>query len=283
MQASVLVTGGSSPLGDIVLPELVRVFGSVAATSRSPKAMMRIASAGAIPIECDLRDIKPLDLDADVVVHLAGINFGAAAAALVRMTGATRLVAISSASATATWHPRRDEVLAAEAKFQQIDAVTSIIRPTMIYGSPRERNVSRIVTLCQRSPAVPLISGGGRLMPVFADDVASAIVELAQADSPLPLAPLSGPTPLALGQMVDAVCIATNTRRLRITAPLSAPIAIAKAIHDPRSKLIHAVQMLEVDRIVETPSEAGFRFASTDFESGVRTAIRRYPSGKRAN
>jgi len=199
------------------------------------------------------------------------------------MTGATRLVAVSSASATAPLHPRRDEVLAAEARIQQIDAVTSIIRPTMIYGSPRDRNVSRIAGLCQHSPAVPRISGGGRLMPVFADDVASAIVELVQANSPLSLAPVSGPTPITLGQMIDAVCVATDTRRLRLTAPLSVPIALAKAIHDPRSKLIHAVQMLEVDRIVHTPAEAGFRFASTDFESGVRAAIKRYPSGKRAN
>lgn len=283
MRAKVLVTGGSSPLGDIVLPQLVGMFGSVVATTRSPRATSRIASAGAVPIECDLRDIPSLDLDADIVVHLAGINFGAAAVTLVRMTGAKRLVAVSSASAVAPWHPRREEVLAAENRLRQADAVTSIIRPTMIYGSPRERNVSRIVALCQRSPAVPRISGGGHLMPVFADDVTSAIVELAQADSPIPLAPVSGPNPLRLGQMVDAICIVTKTRRLPLTAPLSAPIAVAKTIHDPRSKLIHAVQMLEVDRIVETPAQIGFRFESTDFESGVRIAIKRYPSGKRAN
>ena len=59
----------------------------------------------------------------------------------------------------------------------------TIIRPTMIYGSPRDRNIWRLVNFVNKSPIVPIIGRGDAMQqPVYVDDVAQAIISAAQYD-----------------------------------------------------------------------------------------------------
>lgn len=282
MRVEVLVTGGSSPLGDVVLPRLVQDYGAVGATVRSNAAKSRVVAAGAVPIECDLTDIPDLNVSSDSFVHLAGVGFNAAAASLIRISGASRAVAISSASAAEVGHPRSQAVRAAEEKFMQLVVGTSILRPTMIYGSPRERSISRIVSMCRRAPAVPRVTGGGLLMPVFVDDVATAIIETLRGAPTNAATPVGGPVPLRLGGIVDSICELLNRRRIDVAVPLGAPVALANRFGSPTSKLVHAVQMLERDRLVPTPEAAGFQYQPTQFDDGLEVAVGRYETRRTA-
>ena len=51
----------------------------------------------------------------------------------------------------------------------------TIIRPTMIYGHPEDRNISRLVRVLEKTPIMPLIGNGDcMIQPVFIDDLLRA-------------------------------------------------------------------------------------------------------------
>lgn len=285
MTGSVMVTGGSSPLGDIVLPRIIQACGdeSVFATARSAEAARRIRRTGAVPVPFDFSAPRPVGKRTRTVIHLAGIKFAPGLASLMRDCGSERAIVISSASAVTEGHPNRESVLQGEALLQSEKFDAAILRPTMIYGSYRERNVRRLADACARLPAIPSIRGGGLVMPVFADDVASAIIEVFGSPGSQDPRPVGGPRPLRMGDILDSLASAAGFRRIRVTLPIDPAIRGSALLGAHGSKLVHAVQMLGVDRIVSTPGEVGFEYVPTEFRHGVEVALRRYKEERSSN
>lgn len=270
-----LVTGGSSPLGDVVLPALMDDGHDVVCAARSEQAASRCEAHGA--------QVLPLDLDGrvrevptvDVVVHMAGVGRSDAALELVARSGARALVVISSASATVAGHPDRDWILAAERRLAAASRVdVTVLRPTMIYGSPRDRNLSRLVSGLRRLPVVPRFRGGGRVQPVLADDVARAIVE-ATTSGLAGTRFVGGPRPVLFGDLVDAVSDLEGHRRTPFAVPI-APLSRIAARVPASAKSVHAVEMLAVDRAVPAPCDEGFAYRPTELRRGVEIALGRY-------
>jgi nucleoside-diphosphate-sugar epimerase len=64
-----------------------------------------------------------------------------------------------------------------EARIRDSGVTYTILRPSMIYGTPRDKNMNRLVRLVSRSPFVPVVGAGSALMqPVYVDDLAEGIV-----------------------------------------------------------------------------------------------------------
>jgi len=122
----------------------------------------------------------------------------------------------------------------------------------------------------------PRVSGGAYLMPVFVDDVAAAIIEVVDDGAPTCVRPISGPAQVTFGDVLDELCRAGGIRQLPLRIPLRPVIRGANTIDPHDRKLIHAMQMLGVDRIVEPPPEVGFKFSPTSLAEGLRLAVERY-------
>lgn len=272
----VLVTGASSPLGDHVLPALLAAYPRVAATARSADTAARLARAGAQVVRLDLADYPPVvQTRAPMVVHLAGIRLARSAAALARAVGAETLVAVSSASAVVAGHPARDSVLRGEEELLRAVPSACVLRPTMIYGSARDRNVRRLYRFSERLRRVPRVSGGGRIMPVLVDDVATALLEVLAAP-PAEVRPVGGPAAIRFSDLLDEICHAARLRRLAVRVPLEVLVRLARLRGAGAGQTVHALQMLGVDRLVESPAEAGFRYPPTSLRDGMARAMRRY-------
>jgi nucleoside-diphosphate-sugar epimerase len=272
----VLVTGGSSPLGSQVIPSLLAAGYRCVATARSDDSAGRLAAAGVEVIRHDLSSGDPIkDVTARQVVHIAGIRLAPQLTGALQEVGAEHLVAVSSASATAPGHPDRGELLAAEEELETRERRVSVLRPTMIYGSGRDRNFRRIYRLVRRLPAVPRVSGGGLIMPVLADDVAQAILE-ALEDRESYVRPVGGPEPVRLGTVLDEFCALLGSPRVPVTVPLGVVSWAAQQRGRMPSKTIHALQMLAHDRVVPSPQEAGFRYQPTRLAEGVARSAKRY-------
>lgn len=63
----------------------------------------------------------------------------------------------------------------------------TLLRPTLIYGRGRDRNLSRLVAFARRWRVLPLPRGAhGLRQPVHADDVAAAVLQALRSPRPVP-------------------------------------------------------------------------------------------------
>jgi uncharacterized protein YbjT (DUF2867 family) len=277
MVADVLVTGGSSPLGEHVVRRLVRDGRHVLTVVRSDEAATRVVAAGAEVVWFDLSDERPPLVAAPILVHLAGTAWADAAIRLRECAGAQRMIAISSASATVSGHPRQRAVVAAEQSLLAGAGATWILRPTMIYGSARDRNVRLLWRALQRLPFVPRFRGGAAFQPVYVDDVAAAVAELVD-DLHLHdhVLPVGGPEAVCFDDLVAALSNACDWHRHGPRVPVSLLARGANVVPLRASPSLHAIAMLSVDRSVPPPPAVGLSYPPMPLFAGIATAVQRY-------
>jgi len=164
-----LVTGGSGFLGGDVLREAARRGHETVALARSAAAASTVAGLGARPIAGDLDATGQLAetfaaARCDVLLNLASLGFGHAPVivAAAQQAGLRRAIFVSSTAITTTLAaPAKRVRLTAEQRIRDSALEWTILRPTMIYGAPGDRNLSRLLALLSRAPMLP-VPGGGR-------------------------------------------------------------------------------------------------------------------------
>lgn len=246
-----LVTGGSGFLGGYVLAEAARRGHSCVALARSPAAVRTVAAHGATPLAGDLDDAAELaaafaSAGCDSLVNLASLGFGHAPAIVgaAAHAGLDRAVFVSTTAVT-TALPARSKVvrLAAEEEISSSGLKWTILRPTMIYGAPGDRNLSRLLALLARAARlrralvpraialplpVPVPDGGRRLQqPVHVADVAAAV--LAAVERPQAAArcyDVAGPAPLTFAELLRASAAAVGCPACLVPLPLAPVIAL---------------------------------------------------------
>lgn len=187
----------------------------------------------------------------DVVVSLIPIWVLAERSDWLEQVGCRRLIALSSTSRfTKADSGRGADRELAERLRQGEDRIlgwaaerkvpVTILRPTMIYGSDQDRNVSSIRSTLRRLRFFPVVGRAqGLRQPVHVADVAAAALLVADAP-PQGLAPaynVSGAEVLSYREMVDRVrrSVSGPTFVLRVPGAL---FRLAERIA-PRSKVVH--------------------------------------------
>lgn len=100
----------------------------------------------------------------------------------------------------------------------------SVLRPTLVYGNGRDRNLSRLVAAARRWRVLPLpASARGLRQPVHVEDVAAAVLACLREPRPRPgYFDLPGGETLPFDQMVARALAAgaPGTRLLRLPGPV---------------------------------------------------------------
>jgi len=228
-EVTVGVLGASSLVGRCLLALLVREQFKVVAFSRQPRhgsdtvSWQRLSEAG-------------------VSAYAAPIPYWICVApiwtlpqhfALLQACGARKVVALSSTSRFSKSHSvdsaerRLANLLGdAEARVEQWaqdhGVHWGILRPTLIYGQGRDKNITEIARFIRRFGFFPLLGGAmGLRQPVHAEDVASACVRALQAPQVCRHAHnLSGAETLPYREMVSRVFTAQKRRPRFLTVPL---------------------------------------------------------------
>jgi uncharacterized protein YbjT (DUF2867 family) len=232
-----LVTGGSGFLGGYVLEEAARRGHETVALARSGTAARAVARRGAQPLGGDLDDPARLSelfgaARCDALVNLASLGFGHAPA-IVAATGATaidRAVFVSTTAVTTTLPARSKGMrLDAEQRIRESGLKWTILRPTMIYGAPEDRNLSRLLTLLPRIPLLPVPGGGRQLQqPVHVADVADAVLTAVERPAAAGRSyDVAGPQPLSFAELLRACVRAVGGRTRLVPVPLAPLVAAA--------------------------------------------------------
>ncbi len=281
----VFVTGGSSYLGEFLVSRLLSEGADVTVGVRSDAARRRVAACGARSVALDLDNYSTPHAKADVVMHAAGIRFAVQATKLIRDVGASRMVCVSSASVAVKDHPLSDTLIEHEQIILACGAETTIVRPTMIFGGARDKNIRILYRAVKRLAAVPRLVGGESVQPVFVDDLSAILAELAMSDSRRREAILTygGPKPLSIGDIVSDLAAHLGRRIIPVPISVSALARLATQSRlGRRSRSVHALSMLLSARVAPDPQTLGFAYMPTEWSESLAIAITRYESRVRA-
>lgn len=234
----ILVAGGSGFLGGYVLRAAASRGYEMIALARSAAAARSVTANGARPIAADLDQVRGLDqafaaaqADALICVASLGRGHGPVIVSAAEEAGIPRAVFVSTTAVTTTLDPPTKQVrLAAEEQIRRCGIDWTILRPTMIYGAPGDRNLSRLLMLLRRTPVLPVPDVGGCLhQPVHVDDVASAVLGAMERSAAIgSMYDVAGPEPIPFADLLRTCARAVASRTRLIPVPLMPLVTLAR-------------------------------------------------------
>lgn len=274
-----LVTGATGFTGEHVVKKLLQGSNEVVAFARPCSRMDWLRGQG-VPIHLgDLGDQSSLQSalhDVEVLLNVASLGFGHAAnvVAAAEAAGVQRAVFVSTTAVfTSLPSPSKAGRLNAERLIQSSQLRYTILRPTMIYGTPRDRNVWRLINYLRTWPVVPVVGSGLALQqPVYVEDVAQAILKAVQCDDSIGrIYNLAGASPLSFLDMIDTVCRQLRRSVARLHIPLS-PARVAARILRPLGLPVtpEQVQRLSEDKAFDiSPARSDLCYTPLSFSDGL--------------
>ena len=279
-----LLTGGSGFLGGHVLPRLLADGHTVFALARSATAAERVAALGATAIPGDLDDPASVDeafaaSGAVALVSLASLGFGHAPTviAAAEESGIKRAVFVSTTGVhTTVAAPSVAVRRAAEEAIKDSALAWTILRPSMIYGTPADRNMARLLAVLRRSPVVVVPGRGDRLQqPVHVEDLAQAVVASLTSEAAVEQTyDLAGPEPMTFRRHIELAAEAVGRRPIMVHVPLQPAIAALRlyerAAPRPRLKAEQLERLTEDKAFDIAPARADLGFSPRPFAEGIR-------------
>lgn len=234
-------------------------------------------------VQADIYDVDVLAKqfrDADAVISMAGIlnesggggnGFRKVHVELVeniikacRQTGVSRLLHVSALNAGKGKSLYLETKGEAEALLQSADDLnTSIFQPSVIFGR-RDQFFNRFAGMLEFMPILPLTCPKARLQPVFAGDVAAAM--LASLEDPMTWGKrfeLGGPQVFTLKELVEmtAKFIGKKRRVVGLPGPVSAAMAVIMGLVPGKPFSWDNYLSLKTDNIT---SQDGFAYFGID-------------------
>jgi uncharacterized protein YbjT (DUF2867 family) len=243
LETLVTVFGGSGFLGRHVVRALAKLGYRVRVAVRRPELAGFLQPLGRVgqihAVQANVRhpnSVEAAARDADVVINLVGILFergrqkfdavqslGAETVALAAAAVGARTIHVSAigANETAASQYARSKALG-EKRVLSAAPSAVIMRPSVLFG-PEDDFFNKFAAIARFSPFLPLVGGGHtRFQPVFAGDVASAIVAaIDDRAKEGQVYELGGPEVRSFKELMQFMLTTIQRRRLLIPIPFS--------------------------------------------------------------
>ncbi len=281
----IFVTGATGFTGSRVVPLLLQNGFEVRCLCRATSDRSLLPQPEIKWALGDVSDAQTLSASmrgTDALVNIASLGFGHADSIIRAASGAgiQRAVFISTTAIFTQLNANSKIVrVAAENAIQNSGLKYTILRPTMIYGSNRDRNICRLIRWLRIFPFFPVFGDGKYLQqPIYVDDVAQAILGSLKSDRTINNSyNIAGKYPLTYNQIIDAIAEQMNKRVWKIHVP-SAPVVIMlrlfERIHFPFP--IKSEQVLRLNENKDFSYEEAqrdFGFSPRSFADGVKLEL----------
>jgi nucleoside-diphosphate-sugar epimerase len=278
----VFVTGGTGFTGSYVVPLLLKNGYEVRCLYRPGSDRSVLPYPEIEWVLGDLSDSQALSASmrgTDALVNIASLGFGHVDSIVraAKDAGISRAVFVSTTAIFTQLNAKSKQVrLAAERAIEASRLKYTILRPTMIYGSPRDRNMWRLIRFMRYSPIVPIFGDGNYLQQaIYVGDVAQAIVSCLCNDQTIGKSyNLAGKSPLTYNEVIDIVSRQMKKRVWKIhipSAPVVSLLKLLERLHIPSP--IKAEQVLRLNENKDFSYEEAqrdFGFSPSSFEDGIK-------------
>lgn len=282
----IAVTGATGFVGPVVLRALRDQFPDthLRAILRPTSNPDRLGLSGVTIALADLRDevaLRRAFADADVLVNIASLGFDWVENIVraAEFAGVRRAIFMGT-TATLTTLPVASKPLRqrGEDLVRHSSLHWTLLRPTMIYGAPGDRNIARLIKVVARWPIIPVMAAAALQQPIHVEDVAAAVVGALTSPATIGRAyNLSGKGALPLAALVTEVAGALHCRRLIVPVPM-APVLASFKLWNMLGRAPLKVE--QVRRIAEhknfdhQDAKRDFGFSPRTFREGVQSEVR---------
>jgi nucleoside-diphosphate-sugar epimerase len=290
MADSIFITGGTGNTGQAVLRALATddAFRGAPITclcrpgGRGERLLpfgVKIAGGDASSAE----SLKRVYQGEPVVIHISSIFH--AGAVLEGCAGMKRLIAVSSTRVYSRVYADAEGIAEAERRIERSGVPSTILRPTMIYGTPEDRNISKFIRLVRRFPIVPLPGGGKAIFqPVHVDDLAGCILAaLKSRVSAGKIYEIPGGSAHTLREIVGIIAEILGKRVLTVPVPVglaAAGVAIQERLLPRPFISREQIERLREDKRYDCSEAAkDLGYAPRQFREGVAQEIRLLSAG----
>ena len=277
----VFVTGATGFTGSRIVPLLLKNGFEVRCLYRTSSDR---SSLNGLDVEWtlgDISDTEPLTSamqGTDALVNIASLGFGHADSVILaaKDAGIQRAIFISTTAIFTQLNASSKKVrVAAELAIETSGLKYTILRPTMIYGSPRDRNMWRLIQFMRYSPIVPIFGDGKYLQqPICVDDVAAAVLGCLKADITIGKSyNIAGKHALTYNEVIDAIAKVMKKRVWKFHIP-SKPVTSLLGVFE-RIGILFPIKAEQVLRLNENKdfgyaeAERDFGFSPISFEEGI--------------
>lgn len=281
----VLITGGTGFTGSRLIPLLLQNGIEVRALTRPTSDRSPLSALRVEWVTGDLSNAESLTSalrGVDALVNIASLGFGHADSILrsAKEAGVKRGIFISTTAIFTQLNAGSKSIrLAAEEAIQASGLDYTILRPTMIYGSPRDRNMWRLIRLLRVTPILPIFGDGESLQqPIFVDDVAQAVLLVLQNKITIGKSyNIAGKAPLTYNQIIDTVANVLGKRVWKLHLPYMPIVGTLQFTERIKLRLpIKAEQVLRLNEdkaFSYEDAQRDFGFSPRSFEAGIKTEI----------
>ena len=211
------------------------------------------------------------------VIHISSIFHTPAVLAGCRPI--TRLIVVSSTAVFSQYRRLAGTIEACEREIEHSAPPYTIVRPTMIYGTAEDRNVSRLIRLIHRYPVVPLPASGKTIFqPVHVDDLASCIIAVLKQPASIGKAyNIPGGSAHPLREIVRIIATLLKKRVRTIPVPIGlagAAITLYEVLsRNPKIRREQILRLLEDKAFDYSPAAGELGYRPMSFTEGVSRQI----------
>jgi nucleoside-diphosphate-sugar epimerase len=281
----ILLTGATGFLGEFVLEELVKRGHDVTCFVRKTSNLDKIKQMKVHYVFGELDDYKSICEaleEKQALINIASLGFGNAPNiinACVEMK-VKRSIFVSTTGIFTKLNPDRKGIrLEAERLIKESSLDYTIIRPTMIYGTPGDRNMWRLVKYLKRLPVLPVLGAGTHLQqPVYVKDLAEVIVSAYENNVSVKKAyNVSGAKALTYNDVIDITGKVLGKKVIKIHLPMMLSYNLLKLYEKiskkPKLKAEQVLRLNENKDFSHDEAKRDLGYYPLTFEEGIKLEV----------
>ena len=278
----ILLTGATGFVGEFVLKALLDNGYDVTCFVRKSSNLNLLVNLGAKYVYGDLNDFKTICKALEgkqALINIASLGFGHAPNIVhaCEKMNVKRTIFISTTGIFTKLNPESKAIrIKAERLITESTLDYTILRPTMIYGTPKDRNMWRLISYLKRFNIIPILGDGTYLQQsVFVEDLADVIVSAFERTISIKKSyNISGASPLSYNEVIDITAETLGKKVFKLHLPMNLSYKLVgfyeKISNKPKLKAEQVLRLNEHKEFSHEEARNDLGFNPLSFREGIK-------------